>query len=201
MNVPMELSRILISETGDQQIIFLKEKAGPRTFPIMIGIAEAIAIERRLKHIPTPRPMTHDLLASIIEHLGGTVEKIVISDLRDHTFIATLFIRRDGELMEVDSRPSDAIALGSAFDTPIYVAEHVLSEVVGEPTTRAERIDMLRQRLAMLSQRMGEYEDRLSDQEFLSQAPEELIAEHRRQVQEMQTEYDAIQEVLDKFGG
>src|ERR1035437_3990805 len=134
MDVLMELSRILITEMGDQQVIFLREKGGERTFPILIGTGEALAIDRRLKQIPTPRPMTHDLLANVIEAMGGTLEKIVIGDLHEHTFIATLFIRRDGEVIEVDSRPSDAIALGVAFETPIYVAQHVLEEILREPS-------------------------------------------------------------------
>ena len=126
MNVPMELSRFLITELGDQQVIFLKEKDGERSFPIMIGTSEALAIDRRLKGQETPRPMTHELLAKTIDALGGTIERVVISDIREHTFIAVLSISRDGETIEIDSRPSDAIALGVAFDTPIFVAEHVL---------------------------------------------------------------------------
>jgi bifunctional DNase/RNase len=125
----MELAKIIITETGDQQVIVLREREGERAFPIVIGINEAFAIDRRLKGIKAARPMTHDLLASAIEHLGGALEKIVISDLRDHTFYAKLIIRQNGKLIEVDSRPSDAIALGVASDTPIYVEEHVLREV------------------------------------------------------------------------
>ena len=129
MDIEMELSRIVIQETSEQQFIFLKECGGERTFPIVIGIGEAIAIDRRLKGIPTPRPMTHDLLYNVITEMGGTLEKIVISDLRDHTFFAVLYISLDGEMLEIDSRPSDAIALGVVENTPIYVAEHVLDEV------------------------------------------------------------------------
>jgi uncharacterized protein len=76
-----------------------------------------------------PRPQTHDLLASVIQQLGGTLEKIEINDLAEGTFFAMLYIRQDGELLEVDSRPSDAIALGIATSVPIYVAEHVLNAV------------------------------------------------------------------------
>ena len=129
MDVPMELARILITELGDQQVIFLREKNGDRSFPIMIGINEALAIDRRLKGQETPRPMTHDLLASVIEALGGRVERIVINDIRNHTFIATLCIRRGTELIAIDSRPSDAIALGIAGNVPIFVADHVMEEV------------------------------------------------------------------------
>ena len=134
MEVRMELSRIIISETSDQQIIVLRERAGTRQFPIVIGINEAMAIDRRLKGLATARPLTHELLASVIQALRGELERIVIHDLRDHTFYAKLVIRQEGGLLEVDSRPSDAIALGVAADTPIYVAEHVLREVTEMPS-------------------------------------------------------------------
>jgi hypothetical protein len=127
----MELNKIIISEMQDQQIIVLKEVDGDRHFPIVIGSSEAMAIDRRLKGIPTPRPLTHDLLASVIEHLGGTLERIEINHLQDHTFFAQIHIRQDGQVIEVDSRPSDAIALGIANSVPIYVAEQVLDEVCG----------------------------------------------------------------------
>lgn len=133
MEVRMDLARIVISDTSEQQIIVLRERDGTREFPIVIGLTEACAIDRRVKGIPTPRPLTHDLLANVISDLHGELEKIVIHDLRDHTFYARLVIRQDGELLEVDSRPSDAIALGSATDTPIYVDDSVLSQVSEPP--------------------------------------------------------------------
>jgi bifunctional DNase/RNase len=200
MDVLMELSRILITEMGDQQVIFLREKGGERTFPILIGTGEALAIDRRLKHIPTPRPMTHDLLANVIEAMGGELEKIVIGDLHEHTFIATLYIRCDGEILEVDSRPSDAIALGAAFETPIYVAQHVLEEILREPSTPAEKLEMLRQRLEMLGERIAELSEQLTDKEFLAQAPASVVQEHRRQLQEMKQEFEQIDRVLKKLG-
>jgi hypothetical protein len=125
METEAELSRIIINETSDQQIIVLKERHGPRSFPIVIGIVEVFAIDRRLKGIKPPRPMTHDLLAGIIEALGAKVEKIVIDDLRNHTFFAKIHISLNGRMVEVDSRPSDAIALSTALNAPIYVAESV----------------------------------------------------------------------------
>ncbi len=200
MNVPMELSRILITELGDQQVIFLKEKDGGRSFPIMIGTNEALAIDRRLKGQETPRPMTHELLANTIEALGGTIESVLINDIREHTFIATLFVTRNGETIEIDSRPSDAIALGAAFNTPIYVAEHVIDTVLNEPTTREERIDMLRGRMELLGERISDYSQRLADEDFLAQTPAETIEGIRRQLTEMRTEYDAIARILGKLG-
>jgi len=181
-------------------VIFLKEKDGERTFPILIGIHEALAIDRRLKGVDTPRPMTHDLLAGVVTALGGALEKIVINDLREHTFYARLHIRRDGEDIEVDSRPSDAIALGVAFDTPIYVADHVIDEVLNAPASKEERLAMLRQRLDDLRERIAEYSERLQDEEFVAEAPSEIVDAARRQLKEMQTEYEAIDDVLKKLG-
>ena len=87
MAVQMELTRIIINENNEQQIIFLKEVDGERTFPIVIGIFEATSIDRRVKGLPAPRPLTHDLLASAIELLGGELQDIYISELRDHTYL------------------------------------------------------------------------------------------------------------------
>lgn len=124
----MELSRIIISENNDQQIIYLREVEGPRQFPIVIGFFEATSIDRRVRGQPTLRPLTHDLLASTIEHLGGELQDIYISELRDHTYFAKLRIKHEGELIEVDSRPSDAIAVAVTVDVPIFVAEDVIDE-------------------------------------------------------------------------
>jgi uncharacterized protein len=130
--VHMELKRIIINEVHDQQVIMLREVEGERSFPIVIGIFEATSIDRRVKGLPSPRPLTHDLVASVIELLGGELQDIYISELREHTYFAKLRIRKDGELIEIDSRPSDAIALAVTARVPIYVAEDVLGEACGE---------------------------------------------------------------------
>ena len=129
MQVRMQLSRIIISENDDQQVIILKELNGDRHFPIVIGIAEAAAIDRRLKKHPIPRPPTHELLASVIEQMGGKIERVVVNDLRDRTFFALLHIRQGEKILHVDSRPSDAIALGIGLEVPIFVEEKVLEAV------------------------------------------------------------------------
>lgn len=128
MAVKMELSRIFIREMTDMQIIELTEVDGERTFPIVIGLNEAFAIERRLKGLEIPRPQTHELLASVIGQLGGQLKEIVIHDLTDRTFYAKLIVIQDGLEIEIDSRPSDAIALGVAEGVPIYVAENVIAQ-------------------------------------------------------------------------
>ncbi|MDB5323351.1 MAG: hypothetical protein JWN40_4982 [Phycisphaerales bacterium] len=129
MSIQMELHKIIISENQEQQIIVLKEVDGDRKFPIVIGSPEAYAIDRRLKGIPTPRPLTHDLLANVIETMGGSIDHIEINDLQAHTFFARIHIRLNNRTLEIDSRPSDAIALGIATMVPIHVADHVLEEV------------------------------------------------------------------------
>ena len=129
MEVRMDLTRIIIREDTDQQIIILTERDGERQFPIMIGTVEGLAIDRRVKGLTAPRPMTHDLMANLIDMLDCELERIVIHDLREHTFFAKLVVRQNGSLVEIDARPSDAIALGVASDTPIYVEESVLQDV------------------------------------------------------------------------
>lgn len=125
----MELTRIIINESSDSHIIFLKEVDGERMFPIVIGYYEATSIERRVKNVTTQRPLTHDLLANAIDLLGGDLQDIYINELREHTYFAKLRIRHEGEIVEVDSRPSDAIALAVTVDVPIYVAEDIIEEV------------------------------------------------------------------------
>lgn len=134
MPVLMELSRIIISEINDQQVIYLKEIDGDRSFPILIGIFEASMIDRRVKGIDSPRPLTHDLVVSAVESLGGQLQDVVINELRDHTYYAKLRVSHEGELIEIDARPSDAIAVAVTCHPPLplYVSEEVLNDVLGE---------------------------------------------------------------------
>jgi len=131
MLVRMALSRIVIVDSDEDKMsmIVLREMEGDRAFPILIGIHEAYAIDRRTKGVGVPRPMTHDLINGILGKLECQIEHVVISELRNSTFFAKLVIRRDGELIEVDSRPSDAIAVGAGSEVPIFVDESVLREV------------------------------------------------------------------------
>jgi bifunctional DNase/RNase len=133
MSIQMELSRIIISEIGDQQVVYLKEVDGDRTFPIIIGLFEATSIERRAKRHPAPRPLTHDLLVAAVEMLGGEFQDVVISELKEHTYFAVIRVAKDGEVVEIDARPSDAIAVAMTCEPhlPIYVAEEVLENVLG----------------------------------------------------------------------
>lgn len=134
MPVHMELSRIIISEINNEQVIYLKEVDGDRQFPILIGIFEATSIDRRVKGHRSQRPLTHDLLVSLAEQLGATFQDVVISELKDHTYFARLRLRHEGEIIEVDARPSDAIAVAVTCEPtlPIYVNEEVLEDVLGQ---------------------------------------------------------------------
>ncbi len=132
MAVRMELSRIFIREMADLQFIELREADGERSFPIAIGLTEAAAIERRLKGQTPPRPQTHDLLASVISELGGTLERVIINSLSESTFYAKLIVSQAGREIEIDSRPSDAIAVAIGVGSPIFVDESVLESAGSE---------------------------------------------------------------------
>lgn len=134
--VEMELSRIIISQTSGEQTVVLSEKLGMRSFCIEIGLFEALAIERGLRGEKFERPLTHDLIWNIIEGLGAKVEKVVITDLLPNqagggTFYGRIFLRHGGRVIEVDSRPSDAMALAALRKphVPIFVEERVLEQV------------------------------------------------------------------------
>jgi uncharacterized protein len=134
MSVQMQLARIIISEISDNQVIYLQEIGGERQFPILIGIFEATSIDRRVKEdYNPPRPLTHDLIVSIAEQLGAEFDSVVINELREHTYFAKLRLKKDGEIIEIDARPSDAIAIAVTFSPhlPIFVSEDVLEEAAG----------------------------------------------------------------------
>lgn len=132
MPIQLELKRIIINEIDEDQVIVLNEVDGVRSLPIVIGLFEATSIDRRVKQIPTPRPLTHDLIVNAVELMGGEVQDIVISDLREHTYYAKLRIRHEGELVEVDCRPSDAVAVAVTARVPIYVSEGVLGDALDD---------------------------------------------------------------------
>jgi uncharacterized protein len=137
--IESEIARLIISETQDSPtLIMLREKSGQRTVTIGIHIVEAIAINRTLSNESFPRPMTHDLLQSVIEALGAKVFRVVVNDLRMNTagqgtFYGFIGLRTaDGREIEVDSRPSDALALAVRTRCPIFVAEHVFESGAGK---------------------------------------------------------------------
>lgn len=134
MLVPVHLSRIFIRELADMQIIELTETGGTRKFPIVIGLPEAFAIDRRIRNIKIPRPQTHDLLAKVVGALGARLKEIRITRVEEGTFYAQLVLEQGKREVLVDSRPSDAIALGVADGVPILVEDEVLSKACAEAT-------------------------------------------------------------------
>ena len=135
MTVEMRLAKIIISEISDNQVVFLKEVDGERQFPILIGIFEATSIDRRVKNIARPRPLTHDLLAGIVHAMGGHLKSVLIHELRDATYFAKLQIEQDDEVLQIDARPSDAIAMAVTADPPlpIFVEEEVIEAAMKKP--------------------------------------------------------------------
>jgi len=130
MEIAVEISKIIINETVAQQVIVLKEIEGDRRFfPMVIGMPEILAIDRRLKGVTYPRPLTHDLLANLIQDMGGVLTKVVITDINDHTFYANLVISQNGKTINVDCRPSDAMALGVGLEIPFYVEDQVFEKL------------------------------------------------------------------------
>ena len=137
--VEVELSRVVIHQKGDQQFIHLRERRGSRGFPIVIGFHEVEEINRKLCGVQAPRPLTHDLVGRILGALGHRLHRVIINELREGTFYATLILMpRDagttttGQEVVVDCRPSDAIALAVQTGAPILVAREVFEAVAGE---------------------------------------------------------------------
>ena len=125
--IEMVVDSIRVSLMNYQRVVILKEKETSRYLPIWIGAAEADAIAVKLQGTSVPRPLTHDLMQSVIDALGGKVNSIVVSDLQKDVFFAKIVLNRDGEQVEIDSRPSDAIALAVRVQVPIYAEEDVLN--------------------------------------------------------------------------
>ena len=126
--IEMVIDSIRVSLMNYQRVVILKEKASDRYLPIWIGPAEADAIAVKLQDVTVPRPLTHDLLRSVIDTLGATVNSIIVSELKNDTFFAKIVLSVDGGQMEVDSRPSDALALAVRADVHIYAEELVLDK-------------------------------------------------------------------------
>jgi len=122
----MVIKGLMVDPVTNMPIVILRDKEGDRVLPIWVGIFEANAIALQIENIATPRPMTHDLLRNVIRDLNGRVEKIVVSDLKETTFYALIYLKVGAESIAVDARPSDALALALRTQAPIFVEEHVI---------------------------------------------------------------------------
>ena len=132
--VECRLAKVVMSENHDRQVVILEEKDGSRKFPIIIGFFEVFAIHRFVNSEAPPRPLTHELIGNICRALGVTIERVIVNDLKDMTFYARLIMKKDGETYDVDSRPSDAIALAVQAGAPIFVEEAVIEKASQEYT-------------------------------------------------------------------
>lgn len=126
MDIEVRIRGLMMDPATNMPIVVLKDVGSDTVMPIWVGIFEANAIAIEIEKVAAPRPMTHDLTRNLMRHMNGDLEKIVITELRDDTFFAMLWIRQDGELITLDARPSDAIALALRADCPIFVSEQVM---------------------------------------------------------------------------
>ena len=126
MLIEMAIKGLMVDPITNMPIIILREKDGERVLPIWVGIFEANAIALQMENIPTPRPMTHDLLKNIIEDMRGVVQKVVVSELKENTFYALIYVGNGDQSLAVDARPSDAIALALRSRAPIFVEDSVI---------------------------------------------------------------------------
>ena len=126
MEVEMKIRGLMMDPVTNMPIVVLKDVGGEAILPIWVGVYEANAIALEIEKVTTPRPMTHDLLKNVLTSLDAQVHKVVVSDLRDDTFFAVIWLERNGSVISIDSRPSDALALALRVDCPIFVEEEVL---------------------------------------------------------------------------
>lgn len=126
MQIEMTIKGLMVDPVTNMPIIILRDEAGQRVLPIWVGIFEANAIALQIENVAPPRPMTHDLLRDVIQTLDGTVQKVVVCDLKENTFYALIHLHVRGEPVTVDARPSDAIALALRTRAPIFVEEAVI---------------------------------------------------------------------------
>ena len=140
MEVEMKIRGLMMDPVTNMPIVILKDVAGTAILPIWVGIYEANAIALEIEKVATPRPMTHDLIKTLLMGLETQVHKVVVSELKDDTFYALIWLERGGELITIDSRPSDALAIALRLDCPIYVEEAVLKSSK-KATSVADRVN------------------------------------------------------------
>ncbi|HEU4403405.1 MAG TPA: bifunctional nuclease family protein [Candidatus Polarisedimenticolia bacterium] len=160
MELEMKIKGLMIDPITNMPIIILRDPASSAVLPIWVGIFEANAIALQIEKIATPRPMTHDLLKSMISGMQASVEKVVITDLKDNTFYALIFLNHEGRLFPIDSRPSDAIALALRTGSPIFVNTEVIEKAKNTDLTKdAGESERIRKWLENLDpDEMGKYE-------------------------------------------
>jgi bifunctional DNase/RNase len=159
MEIAMSIKGLMIDPITNMPIIILKDDDGQRMLPIWVGVFEANAIALQLESVQTPRPMTHDLMKNLLEELGARIERVVVCDLKENTFYATIHLRIGERRVPVDARPSDAIALALRTQSPILVSEEVIEGARStESTQESSDVGRLRKWLEGLSEdELGKY--------------------------------------------
>src|SRR5215213_9834975 len=158
MQIEMTIKGLMVDPITNMPIIILRDREGQRILPIWVGVFEANAIALQIENVQTPRPMTHDLLKNIIGDLSASVDRIVVTELKENTFYARIHLRRNGTAIEVDARPSDAIALALRTQSPIFVEEAVIDN--------ARSVDSARDASSMDVTRLQKWLENLSDDEL-----------------------------------
>jgi bifunctional DNase/RNase len=159
MEVEMKIRGLMMDPVTNMPIVILKDVNGNTVLPIWVGIYEANAIALEIEKVSTPRPMTHDLIKTLLLGLETQVRKVVVSELRDDTFYALIWLEKDGELITVDSRPSDALALALRLDCPIFVDDGVLksSKMASTMSDRVNNDELKRWLEGLNDEDLGRY--------------------------------------------
>jgi uncharacterized protein len=159
MEVEMKIRGLMMDPVTNMPIVILKDVHGASVLPIWVGIYEANAIALEIEKVATPRPMTHDLIKNVLLGLETHVHRVVVNDLRDDTFYAVIWLERDGQVISIDSRPSDALALALRVDCPIFVEDDVLknSKVTGAATDKVSNEELRKWLENLNDEDMGRY--------------------------------------------
>ncbi len=159
MEIEVKIRGLMMDPVTNMPIVILKDTNGSAVLPIWVGVYEANAIALEIEKVATPRPMTHDLIKNLLLGLNTTVRKVVVSDLREETYYALIWLEQNGEVISIDSRPSDALAVALRLDCPIYVEEAVLkSSKLANATNEKVASEELRKWLENLNDEdMGRY--------------------------------------------
>jgi bifunctional DNase/RNase len=159
MEIEMKIRGLMVDPSTNAPIVILKDVQGDTVLPIWVGLYEANAIALEVEKATTPRPMTHDLLKNVVNGLNATLQRVVVTELKDDTFHAVLWLEQDGETVTIDCRPSDALALALRADCPIYVNEEVLrvAKVIPNPADQATQEELRRWLENLNDEDLGRY--------------------------------------------
>ena len=164
--IEVVVSRLGLDSSSQQYVVILQEKDGDRLLPIWIGQAEAESIVMQMHNIKRPRPLTHDLCKSLIVGLGGTLQKVHITRVEKNTYFAELHLARNGDVVQVDARPSDSIAVALRLSAPIFASEQLLTDVQVEETESYEPPEKIQDATELNAEQLKEYLERLRPEDF-----------------------------------